>query len=119
VGWQLAAILLVMKFVATFACYWFGGCGGIFSPTLFFGEMTGALFAGLVSLQGQISRADTLTLAVVGMSACLSGVVFAPVTGILIVFEMNRFFSGPNPSALSICSSQMYIRHRKGHSQTE
>jgi CIC family chloride channel protein len=92
-GWQLAAILLVTKFVATFACYGFGGCGGIFSPTLFFGGMTGVLFAGLVSLQWHLSRADTLTLAVVGMSACLGAVVFAPVTGILIVFEMTHEFA--------------------------
>lgn len=92
-GWQLAAILLLTKFVATFACYGFGGCGGIFSPTLFFGGMSGVLIAGLVGLQWHISRADTLTLAVVGMSACLGAVVFAPVTGILIVFEMTHEFA--------------------------
>jgi len=38
IGWKIAGILLVAKFIATFACYGFGGCGGIFSPTLFFGE---------------------------------------------------------------------------------
>jgi chloride channel protein, CIC family len=92
-GWQLAAVLLVTKFVATFSCYGFGGCGGIFSPTLFFGGMTGVLIAGLVGLQWHVSRADSLTLAVVGMSACLGAVVFAPVTGILIVFEMTHEFS--------------------------
>ena len=31
IGWQLAAGLLVTKFIATFCCYGFGGCGGIFS----------------------------------------------------------------------------------------
>ena len=36
---------------------------------------------------------DQLTLAVVGMSACLGAVVRAPVTGILIVFEMTHQFS--------------------------
>ncbi len=92
-GWQLAAILLVTKFIATFSCYGFGGCGGIFSPTLFFGGMVGVLAAGLIGLQWQVSRADTLTLAVVGMSACLGAVVFAPVTGVLIVFEMTHEFS--------------------------
>lgn len=92
-GWQLAATLLVTKFIATFACYGFGGCGGIFSPTLFFGGMTGVLVAGLVGLEWHVSRADTLTLAVVGMSACLGAVVFAPVTGILIVFEMTHEFA--------------------------
>jgi chloride channel protein, CIC family len=92
-GWQLAAVLLVTKFVATFTCYGFGGCGGIFSPTLFFGGMTGVLVAGLIGLEWHITRADTVTLAVVGMSACLGAVVFAPVTGILIVFEMTHEFS--------------------------
>lgn len=93
IGWQLAAVLLAAKFVATIACYGFGGCGGIFSPTLFFGGMTGMLVAGLVSLQWHVSHADAVALAVVGMSACLGAVVFAPMTGILIVFEMTHEFS--------------------------
>jgi len=92
-GWQLAAVLLVTKFMATFTCYGFGGCGGIFSPTLFFGGMTGVLVAGLLNLEWTVSRADALTLAVVGMSACLGAVVGAPVTGILMVFEMTHEFS--------------------------
>ncbi len=81
------------KFVATFSCYGFGGCGGIFSPALFFGGMTGAVAAGLVGLEWPMSHADLLTLIVVGMSACLGAVVGAPVTGILIVFEMTHEFA--------------------------
>ena len=45
--WQTAALLLAAKFVATVACYGMGGCGGIFSPTLFFGAMTGLGIAGI------------------------------------------------------------------------
>jgi CIC family chloride channel protein len=93
VGWQLAALLLGAKFIATFTCYGFGGCGGIFSPTLFFGGMTGVVVAGLVNLQWPVAQADVVTLAVVGMSPCLGAVVWAPVTGILIVFEMTHQFS--------------------------
>jgi CIC family chloride channel protein len=93
IGWQLATVLLLAKFIATFTCYGFGGCGGIFSPTLFFGGMTGVALAGLVGLEWPMARADTLTLTVVGMSACLGAVVGAPVTGILIVFEMTHEFS--------------------------
>jgi CIC family chloride channel protein len=92
-GWQLAAVLLGAKFIATFTCYGFGGCGGIFSPTLYFGGMTGVVVAGLVNLQWPVAQADVVTLAVVGMSACLGAVVWAPVTGILIVFEMTHQFS--------------------------
>ena len=93
VGWQLAALLLGAKFIATFTCYGFGGCGGSFSPTVFFGGMTGVVVAGLVNLQWPVAQADVVTLAVVGMSACLGAVVWAPVTGILIVFEMTHQFS--------------------------
>jgi CIC family chloride channel protein len=93
IGWQIAAMLLLAKFVATFSCYGFWGSGGIFSPTLFFGGMTGVIVAGLLSLEWPVSRADALTLSVVGMSACLGAVVWAPVTGILIVFEMTHEFS--------------------------
>ena len=92
-GWQLAAVLLAAKFIATFSCYGFGGCGGIFSPTLFFGAMIGIIVAGSLGLEFQVTRGDELTLAVVGMSACLGAVVWAPVTGILIVFEMTQKFS--------------------------
>jgi len=93
IGWELAAVLLITKFVATFCCYGFGGCGGIFSPALFFGGMTGIVVAGLVGRHWPMAQADSVTLAVVGMSACLGAVVWAPVTGILIVFEMTHQFS--------------------------
>jgi len=93
IGWQLAAVLLLAKFIATFTCYGFGGCGGIFSPNLFFGGMIGIIIAGWLNIEFPVSRGDMLTLAVVGMSACLGAVVWAPVTGILIVFEMTQEFT--------------------------
>jgi chloride channel protein, CIC family len=91
--WKIAGILLVAKLTATVLCYGYGGCGGIFSPTLFFGGMSGLVVAGAVNLVMPLPAADNLTLAVVGMSACLGAVVRAPVTGILIVFEMTHEFS--------------------------
>jgi CIC family chloride channel protein len=91
--WKIAGVLLAAKLAATVICYGYGGCGGIFSPTLFFGGMSGLLLAGVVGLVMPLTPEDTLTLAVVGMSACLGAVVRAPVTGILIVFEMTHEFS--------------------------
>lgn len=115
IGWQLAALLLVAKFIATFSCYGFGGCGGIFSPTLFFGGMAGVLVAGLLSLEFDVSRGDMLTLAVVGMSACLGAVVWAPVTGILIVFEMTQEFSLVPALMLGGLVSQTIARRMNEH----
>ena len=91
--WQITALLLITKLFATAICYGLGGCGGIFAPTLFFGAMTGASIAGIAGLVLPLSGADHVTLAVVGMCACLGAVVRAPVTGILIVFEMTHEFA--------------------------
>lgn len=91
--WQIALILLGAKLLATVACYGFGGSGGIFSPTLFLGGMAGVGIAELAGSVLPLSPGDRLALAVVGMSACLNAVVRAPVTGILIVFEMTHEFA--------------------------
>lgn len=91
--WHIAALLLFAKLVATALCYGLGGCGGIFAPTLFFGTMVGASIAAAIQLVYPISQADHVALAVVGMCACLGAVVRAPVTGILIVFEMTHEFA--------------------------
>jgi CIC family chloride channel protein len=91
--WKIAGLLLAAKLVATVACYGLGGCGGIFSPMLFLGGMCGVCLAGLSAMVMPLSGPDQLALAVVGMSACLGSVVRAPVTGILIVFEMTHEFS--------------------------
>lgn len=47
--WRVGLLLLLAKFAATVACYGTGGCGGIFSPTLFFGGMTGLAVTGALS----------------------------------------------------------------------
>jgi CIC family chloride channel protein len=92
-AWEICGILLAAKLLATILCYGFGGCGGVFSPALFFGGMSGLLVAGIFGLVMPMPGEDATTLAVVGMSACLGAVVRAPVTGILIVFEMTHQFS--------------------------
>jgi len=91
--WKIALVLLTAKLLATVLCYGLGGCGGIFSPTLFLGGMCGVCMADLGAQALSLNGPDQLTLSVVGMSACLGAVVRAPVTGILIVFEMTHEFS--------------------------
>jgi CIC family chloride channel protein len=108
--WHLAALLLVAKLLATAVCYGLGGCGGIFAPTLFFGAMTGAALAGLGGLVLPLTPADHVTLAVVGMCACLGAVVRAPVTGILIVFEMTHEFALVPALMVGALVSQMVSR---------
>src|SRR5690606_23430837 len=70
----------------------------------------GAALAGLASLVLPLSGADQVTLAVVGMCACLGGVVRAPVTGILIVFEMTHEFALVPALIVSALVSQSLAR---------
>jgi len=86
-------ILLVAKLAATTAVYAWGGAGGIFSPTLFFGAAAGWLFSTICTPIFHLSQSDQLALTVAGMSACLGAVVRAPITSILIVFEMTHQFA--------------------------
>ena len=108
--WQVAGVLLAGKLAATILCYGFGGCGGIFSPTLFFGGMCGLLLGALAAPLGHMGPPDQVLLAVVGMSACLGAVVRAPITGILIVFEMTHEFALVPPLMVGALVSQGVAR---------
>lgn len=113
--WQTAMLLLGAKFLATVACYGTGGCGGIFSPTLFFGAMTGLGIAGIVQPVYPLSPEGTAMLAIVSMSATLGAVVRAPVTSILLVFEMTHQFSLVPPLMLAALISQAISRSMARH----
>ncbi len=85
-----AAVLSIAKLAATTAVYAWGGAGGIFAPTLFFGAAIGLAFTDLCGLVLHLQPSDRIALTVAGMSACLGAVVRAPITSILIVFEMTH-----------------------------
>ena len=108
--WTVAALLLGAKFIGTVACYGMGGCGGIFSPTLFFGAMVGLNIGGIAQTAVTLSPDSLALLAIVGMSASLGAVVRAPVTSILIVFEMTHEFALVLPLMLAALVSQALSR---------
>ncbi|MBV8587296.1 MAG: chloride channel protein [Verrucomicrobia bacterium] len=92
-AWKDTAILLVLKLAATITAYSWGNAGGIFSPTLFFGAGIGFVVSHLLATSLPLNDSDHVALTVAGMSACLGAVVRAPITSILIVFEMTHQFT--------------------------
>ncbi len=93
IPWLVITALLFAKWISTVACYGWGGCGGIFAPLLFLGAAAGGTIGGLVGYVLPLTPDGRTLLEIIGMSACLSAVVRAPFTSILIVFEMTHQFS--------------------------
>jgi CIC family chloride channel protein len=79
----------VLKLLATVFSYASGGSGGIFAPSLFMGGMLGGAVGWLDVSVFHHSQDSIGAFAVVGMGAVFAGIVRAPMTSILIVFEMT------------------------------
>jgi chloride channel protein, CIC family len=92
-AWQVAGILVIAKLAVTIASYSSGGCGGIFSPLLFIGGLSGFFLGGLARYWLPLNASDLIVLSAVGMSCCLGTVVRAPLSSLLIVFEMTHQFA--------------------------
>ena len=83
------AVFCVLKLAATVFSYSSGGSGGIFAPSLFMGGMLGGA-VGYIDVTVFHHSPDAIgAFAVVGMGAVFAGIVRAPMTSILIVFEMT------------------------------
>jgi CIC family chloride channel protein len=81
--------LCVLKLAATVSSYSSGGSGGIFAPALFMGAMLGGC-VGYLDITVFHHPNDAIgAFAVVGMGAVFAGIVRAPMTSVLIVFEMT------------------------------
>jgi CIC family chloride channel protein len=89
VGPTILLILLGLKLVATGLTLGSGGSGGVFAPSLFFGAALGGAFGSFAGtyLPGVTSPAGAFAL--VGMGAMVSATTHAPLTAMLIIFEMT------------------------------
>jgi CIC family chloride channel protein len=86
---RILVALLLMKLVATVFSYASGGAGGIFAPSLFMGGMLGGCVGFLDVRLLHHAPVEVGAFALVGMGAVFAGVVRAPMTSVLIIFEMT------------------------------
>ena len=101
------ALLLAAKILATALCIGFGFSGGVFSPALLVGILFGALAgSGAELLLGEL-RSDVAIYAVCGMVAVASAVIGAPLTTILIVFELTRNYDLATAAMVSVVFSNL------------
>jgi CIC family chloride channel protein len=85
----LLAALVVAKVAATALTLGSGGSGGVFAPSLFMGAMLGGTVGSLFQTLFPAITAPSGAYALVGMAAVFAGAAHAPITSILILFEMT------------------------------
>jgi CIC family chloride channel protein len=105
------AALCLLKLAATVTSYSSGGSGGIFAPALFMGGMLGGA-VGYLDVTVFHHPADSIgAFAVVGMGAVFAGIVRAPMTSILIIFEMTDGYGLVLPLMIANMSAFALARH--------
>ena len=107
---QITFALLLLKMLATVITLGSGGSGGVFAPSLFMGAMLGATFGQLVNNFFPAISAPPGAYALVGMAAFFSGAAHAPVTAILIIFEMTGDYQIILPLMLTTVISTLVSR---------
>jgi CIC family chloride channel protein len=88
-GTSLLLLLALGKILATSLTIAAGGSGGAFMPSLFIGATLGAGFAQFAGEFWTITDLKPGAFAVVGMATVFAAVARAPLTAILIVFEVT------------------------------
>ncbi|MGC9346529.1 MAG: chloride channel protein [Anaerolineae bacterium] len=107
----LMAVLVVAKLVATDATMGTGSSGGVFAPALFMGAMLGGAFGeALHLLLPTMPIAPSGTYALVGMAAVFGAAAHAPMTALLIVFEMSNSYNLILPLMLATGLSTVIAR---------
>lgn len=86
------ALIIVAKLVLTALCIGFGFVGGVFSPALLVGILFGAFYGLVLPYLLPLPYSGLEVYAICGMMALASSVIGAPLTTILIVFELTRSY---------------------------
>jgi chloride channel protein, CIC family len=85
----LLLAVLVAKLLSTASTVGSGAVGGVFTPTLFIGSAVGALSGEVVHLIFPHMVSEPGAFAVVGMGGFLAATTHAPLTSVLMIFEMT------------------------------
>lgn len=109
--------LMVLKILATAVTLGSGGSGGVFAPSLFIGSMLGGSFGLLVGLLFPGLPGPPGAYALVGMGAVFAGSTHAPITAVIIMFEMTSDYNIILPLMLAVVASTFLSQHlMKGES---
>src|SRR5271166_3825144 len=90
---HLMVLLVVLKLLAVTTSYASGNAGGIFGPALFIGAMLGGTVGTVAHRLLPAYTATAGAYALVGMGAVFAGIVRAPMTSVVMIFEMTQDYA--------------------------
>lgn len=106
-----AITLMFAKLVATSLTLGSGGSGGVFAPSLFIGAMLGTAFELIIKSIFPDIIAPAGAYALLGMAAMFSASAQAPITAVLILFELTGDYRLILPLMLTAVVATLISRH--------
>lgn len=107
----LLLALTGIKILATSLTIGSGGSGGVFAPSLFIGSMFGGAFGNFAHRLFPAVTAPSGAYALVGMAAVFAGAARAPITSVIILFEMTDDYRIILPLMLATVVSTILSEH--------
>jgi chloride channel protein, CIC family len=102
--------LVGLKIIATSLTLGSGGSGGVFAPSLFIGAMLGSSFGSFLHFVFPGISVSPGAYALVGMAAVFAGAAQAPISAILILFEMTGDYKIMLPLMIACVISTLVVR---------
>src|SRR5712691_4461091 len=90
---RLMVLLLLLKLIAVATSYASGNAGGIFGPSLFLGAMLGGIVGTVAQHFLPGYAASPGAYALVGMGTAFAGIIRAPMTSVVMIFEITRDYA--------------------------
>ena len=100
-AFRLMALLMVLKLLASATSYASGNAGGIFGPSLFIGAMLGGTVGSIAHRLLPAQTAPAGAYALVGMGTAFAGIVRAPMTSVVMIFETTHDYAVIVPLMIS------------------
>ncbi len=98
---KMLLILAVLKIIATSLTLGSGGSGGVFAPSLFIGACIGGAVGEISKIYIPTTIAPSGAYAMVGMAALVGAATHAPITAIIIIFELTQDYNVILPLMIS------------------
>ncbi len=111
--WYMLLLLIIIKILATSITIGSGGSGGVFAPSLFIGAHLGGFIGYIIHKLFPTITSTSGAYAIVGMGAVAAGAMHAPITSIVIIFELTNNYTIILPLMFSCIISVLITTHFK------